>query len=79
MVAHVKYMDTKVNSKMHKRRAKLVEHLLKELNPQHYLSTLQQLSFQLGEIYNQIFDIKYAQLEQLPVIPPQKAKKMNAL
>lgn len=64
---------------MHKRRAKLVEHLLKELNPQYYMGTLQQLSFQLGEIYNQIFDIKYGQLEKLPVVSPQKAKKMNSL
>ncbi len=64
---------------MHKRRAALVEPLVTQLSPQHYLGILQQITFQLGETYNQIYDIKWAPLENLKQVPQEKANKINKL
>jgi len=48
---------------MHRRRIKLVEPLVNQLNRQYYTSTLKQIAFQLGETYNQMVELKLNALE----------------
>jgi len=44
--------------KMHRRRADLLEPLYKELHPDHYLLTIRQILFELGEIFSDLVDLK---------------------
>ena len=48
---------------MHKRRADMLDALLSQLNSQYYLFQCCQLSFELGEIYSSILDLKVTLLE----------------
>ena len=66
----------KVCSKMHKRRINLVEGIVPQLNPTYYLPTLRQLTFQLGETYNQMIELKLSGNKQMT---PQKALKVNKM
>jgi len=43
---------------MQKRRVDLIESLVDQLNPQYFKSIITQMTFQLGETYNQMFEIK---------------------
>jgi hypothetical protein len=61
---------------MHKRRINLVEGIVPQLNATYYLATLRQLTFQLGETYNQMIDLKLSGTKQMT---PLKAVKVNKL
>jgi hypothetical protein len=61
---------------MHKRRILLVEGLIPQLNKSYYLHTLRQLTFQVGETYNQMVELKHNP-DKTPT--PQKAAKVNKL
>ena len=43
---------------MYKRRVDLLEPLLAELNPAHYLAVIRQLQYELAEIYSDIAQCK---------------------
>ena len=60
---------------MHQRRSSLLEGIIDELNENVYLGTLKQISFELGEIHVEIWD-----LLSKKVLLTQKAapvKRMN--
>lgn len=44
--------------KMHKRRIDALEAVYKELNPSYYLAIRRQMAFELGQIYNEMLDLK---------------------
>jgi hypothetical protein len=56
----VAYFESNPRAKIeyHKRRLKLLSPLLKELNPQYFLFTIQQILFTCGEICEQILNIQ---------------------
>ncbi|KAG8243441.1 hypothetical protein J6590_045292 [Homalodisca vitripennis] len=55
--------DEERQCKMHKRRVDLLEGVVKELNPTYFLTTCQELWFELGETYTAMVDIKLSKLE----------------
>ena len=66
--------------KMQKRRADLLEAVLKELNPQFYLLVCRQLMFEIAEIYQTMLDLKVAIIEAGNQAPtPHQVKKINQL
>ena len=56
-------VDLNRQCKMFKRRADMLAEVLRELNPQCYLSLCHQLSFEIGEVYSSMLDNKLALLE----------------
>jgi len=65
---------------MHKRRIDHLECVLKELNPQYYLSVCRQLWYELGETYSNILDIKLQRLQNTDERPtPHSLHKVNHL
>ena len=65
-------------AKMLRRRADLLEPILVQLNVAHYLLTVRQLRFELGEIFSDMMDLKRERLEAEPG-NPQVVKKVNML
>lgn len=66
--------------KMHKRRIDMLLEICNELNPQHYLLVVRQLTYELAEIYSSILDIKYMILREEREQPSVHAmKKINSL
>ena len=65
-------------AKMLRRRADLLEPILAELNVAHYLLTVRQLRFELGEIFSDMMDLKHERLQAEPG-NPQVIKKVNLL
>ena len=57
---HLIFFEPSIERKcrMYKRRADMLENLLKELNPQHYLLLMRQLYFEVGIIYSEMADCK---------------------
>lgn len=73
-------IDLERQCKMHKRRADMLEVVLKELNRQYYLLVCRQLMFELGEIYSTMLDNKLALIETSDDPPSGHAcKKINLL
>jgi len=70
--------DPSNKCKMHKRRVDLIETMVNELNPQYFLAILQQITFQLGETYSQMFEIKLKQYEESTANNSSGAAKINA-
>lgn len=64
--------------KMHRRRADLLEPLYRELHPDHYLLTIRQILFELGEIFSDLVDLK-RQRWQTEKTNPKFLKKVNTL
>lgn len=64
--------------KMHRRRADLLEPLHRELHPDHYLLTIRQILFELGEIFSDMVDLK-RQRWQTEQANPKFLKKVNQL
>eukprot|EP00088_Acartia_fossae_P034425 TRINITY_DN35355_c0_g1_i2.p1 TRINITY_DN35355_c0_g1~~TRINITY_DN35355_c0_g1_i2.p1 ORF type:complete len:293 (-),score=53.91 TRINITY_DN35355_c0_g1_i2:46-924(-) len=64
--------------KMHRRRADLLEPLNRDLSPTHYLLTIRQILFELGEIFSDMVDFKRARWQTQPT-NPHFAKKVNTL
>lgn len=64
---------------MHGRRMALLEHIPAELNPQAYLTNIRQLQFDIGDIANDIFDIRLKQkkAESKSLGKPLSDKQLN--
>lgn len=72
--------DLERQCKMHKRRADMLEVILKQLSRQYYLLVCRQLMFELGEIYSAMLDNKLAMIESSADPPSDHAcKKINQL
>jgi len=75
----LKFFDSR-QSRMHKRRIDHLECVLKELNPQYYLSVCRQLWYELGETYSNILGIKLQRLQNTDERPtPHALHKVNHL
>ena len=74
-------MDFERQCKMHKRRIDMLNDVLKELNPQHYLLVMRQLMYEIADTYSQILDLKLAILEASGTTrpTPHNIKKINIL
>jgi hypothetical protein len=68
---------TSSDRKLHKRRIDMIEPLIDQLSPQHYLSTLKQLTYHLGETYHHMYEVKSASKEEQKT--PQEIQKLNYL
>lgn len=69
-------------AKMYKRRADLLEALLKLLNKTYYLVIVREVHYELGITYSNMLDIKLDALEEImrkQVPPPHALKKVNDL
>lgn len=65
-------------SKMHRRRADLLEPILDQLSETHYLLTIRQILFELGEIFSDLMELKTARWSAEPG-NPQHARKVNLM
>lgn len=66
--------------KMHKRRIDMLNEILVELNPQHFLIICRQLTFEIAETYNEMAQLKKAILEENPQkFSANTVKKINHL
>jgi KIF-binding protein len=68
--------------KLHKRRADLLEDLVKLLNPTYYLNICRECWYELGLTYSTMLDIKLSKLEQLTIKDrptPHQLQKINIL
>ena len=65
-------------SKMHRRRADLLEPLLEQMSETHYLLVVRQLLFELGEIFSDLMDLKTKRWNEEPD-NPHSAKKVNLM
>ncbi|OWF38560.1 KIF1-binding protein homolog [Mizuhopecten yessoensis] len=73
-------MDLERQCKMHKRRIDMLAAIVGELNPQHYLLIMRQLTFELAEIFSQMVDLKYSIMESESPTPSRHIiKKINTL
>jgi len=70
--------DNDRKSKMHRRRADLLETVLKELSETHYLLVVRQILFELGEIFSDMMDLKTKRWNEEPN-NPHHAKKVNMM
>ncbi|XP_057656397.1 KIF-binding protein-like [Diorhabda carinulata] len=67
-------------AKLHKRRIKLLEHVLNNVNEQYYLQYCRQVWFELARTYADILDIKCDKLRESTDRPtPQSLSKINNL
>ena len=64
--------------KMQKRRIDMLGDIDNQLNPQHYLVVCRQLSFELGEAYYELAELKMTILEKIPPTR-QSISKINRL
>ena len=63
---------------MHKRRVDMLTEVLTELNPQHYLLVIRQLTFEVAETYSDMADLKVAIARESEAAPtPHAVKKIN--
>eukprot|EP00092_Neocalanus_flemingeri_P004859 GFUD01005229.1.p1 GENE.GFUD01005229.1~~GFUD01005229.1.p1 ORF type:complete len:574 (-),score=155.75 GFUD01005229.1:89-1810(-) len=70
--------DNDRKSKMHRRRADLLEPVLNELSETHYLLVVRQILFELGEIFSDMMDLKTKRWNEEPN-NPHHAKKVNMM
>lgn len=67
-------------AKLHKRRADLLETIVREINPTYYLQYCRQIWFELAQIYTDILDVKSDKVQQSKERPsPHALQKINAL
>lgn len=72
--------DPENQAKLHKRRIKLLEHILSNVNPQYYLHYCRKVWFELGRTYAAILDIKNDKLKETKGRPtPHILTKINNL
>uniref|UniRef100_A0A915JFM2 KIF-binding protein n=1 Tax=Romanomermis culicivorax TaxID=13658 RepID=A0A915JFM2_ROMCU len=69
-------LDVDRKCQMHKRRLDLLENLIKELNPIHYLNQCRQIYMDLGDISAEILDLKYEKLEKEISSPPSSNQQL---
>ncbi|XP_022081871.1 KIF1-binding protein homolog [Acanthaster planci] len=73
-------VDLERRCRMHKRRVDMLQDILKELNPQHFLMVCRQLMFELAETTSEMMDLKIAIAESSEVAPTAHAcGKVNML
>eukprot|EP00794_Sanderia_malayensis_P013830 gene13830-15275_t len=66
--------------KMQKKRIDLLNAPLVELNPQHFLQVCRQLTFEIGDIYGEMADLKKAIMEQdVGRVSAESIKKYNKM
>lgn len=65
--------------RMFKRRTDMLESLLKELNPQHYLLLMRQLYFEVGIVYSEMADCKITLAGDSEKPTPHAVLKINKL
>ena len=65
--------------RMYKRRIDMLEDILKELNPRHYLVLMRQLYFEIGIIYSEMVDCKITLVSDLEKPTPHAILKINKL
>ena len=66
--------------KMHKRRIDMLNAVLVELNPQHFLVICRQLTFEIAETYSEMANLKKAIIEENPSkFSASSVKKINHL
>eukprot|EP00111_Clytia_hemisphaerica_P008771 TCONS_00025650-protein len=66
--------------KMHKRRIDMLNAILLELNPQHYLVICRQLTFEIAEAYSDLSELKKAIIEENPAkFSTSSVRKINHL
>ena len=65
-------------SKMHRRRADLLEPLLEKLSESYYLLVIRQILFELGEIFSDLMELKTKRWNEEPE-NPHHAKKVNLM
>ncbi|KAF2885054.1 hypothetical protein ILUMI_21109 [Ignelater luminosus] len=67
-------------AKMHKRRADLLENVLKEVNPTYYMQYCRQMWYELAQSYGEILHIKMDKLKESNGRPtPHTLTKINSL
>ncbi|XP_066269738.1 KIF-binding protein-like isoform X2 [Branchiostoma lanceolatum] len=72
--------DFERRCKMHKRRVDMLQSLLSELNPQHYLLVCRQIMYETAEAFSEMLDLKVAIAEAADERPTVHAvKKINTL
>ena len=72
--------DYERQCKMHKRRIDLLEDLLKQISPKHFMGQCRQIMFELAEIYSQMADLKTQIMNEKPPEQHMSAiKKINLL
>ncbi|XP_038058276.1 KIF-binding protein-like [Patiria miniata] len=73
-------VDLERRCKMHKRRVDMLQDILKELNPQHFLMVCRQLMYELAETTSEMMDLKLAIAEISGVAPTTHVcNKINLL
>ncbi|XP_077997305.1 KIF-binding protein-like [Glandiceps talaboti] len=71
--------DTDRRCKMHKRRVDILQNILEDLNPQHFLQYCRQLQFEIAEAYSEMVDLKIILTEEQDRITPHAISKINSL
>lgn len=72
--------DFENRCKMHKRRIDMLNAILIELNPQHFLQICRQLTFEIAETYGEMAELKKAIIEENPQkFSANSIKKINFL
>ncbi|XP_072382742.1 KIF-binding protein-like [Diabrotica undecimpunctata] len=72
--------DSENQAKLHKRRIKLLENVIANVNSQYYLQYCRQVWFELARTYADILDIKYDKLRDTKSRPtPHSLAKINHL
>ena len=67
-------------TKMHKRRIDMLNQILIELNPKHFLQICRQLTFEIAETYTEMTALKKAIIEEDPSkFSTHSVKKINFL
>ncbi|XP_071787845.1 KIF-binding protein-like [Asterias amurensis] len=73
-------VDLDRRCRMHKRRIDMLQGILKELNPQHFLMVCRQLMYELAETSSEMMDLKIALAEGSGTAPSnQVCHKINTL
>uniref|UniRef100_A0A1B6C4E5 KIF-binding protein n=1 Tax=Clastoptera arizonana TaxID=38151 RepID=A0A1B6C4E5_9HEMI len=70
--------DEERQAKMHKRRVDLLQDVLKEVNPEIYVTLCRELWYELGEVESEILDIKLTRIQNSADTPnPHFLHKVN--
>ncbi|XP_071942674.1 KIF-binding protein-like isoform X2 [Antedon mediterranea] len=72
-------LDPERKCKMYKRRVDMLQNVIKQLNPQHFLLLCRQLIFESAEIYSEMVDFKISIAEEAPPASQHAVKKINML
>ena len=72
--------DLSMKCRMHKRRIDILTEIVSEFNPQHFLSLIRQLNYEIGETYRDMMDLKIVISTEGDILPTANGvKKINTL